>query len=125
MAIVIRPLLLNCYGRHNELSPSLIIVTTTSDRRDTLDNIAANLIEQKLAACVQIGGPITSHYCWDGKVEQAQEWTCAIKTLEDFYESVESRIKQLHHYDEPQIIATPIVQASQGYADWLVKSMTG
>ena len=95
------------------------IVTTTSDKRDSLEAIAKKLIELRLAACCQISGPVESHYRWEGKVESAEEWICTAKTTTARLEEVISQIKSLHHYDEPEIIATPIVGGSDGYLNWI------
>ena len=60
----------------------LLVIATTNDDRDELDRIAKTLIERKLAACCQISGPLTSHYCWEGKLESSMEFTCTIKTTQ-------------------------------------------
>jgi len=96
-----------------------LIVSTTTDSREQADAIASALIEQRLAACVQIGGPLTSVYRWQGKVETAQEWSCAAKTTAERFEQVAAAIRQLHSYEEPEIIATPIVAGSPGYLQWI------
>jgi periplasmic divalent cation tolerance protein len=76
-------------------------------------------VEQKLAACVQINGPIESTYRWKGKVETSTEWLCLIKTWEDLFGKVEAAIKKLHPYETPEIIAVPIVKGSKEYLTWL------
>ena len=98
---------------------SLIQITTTSDDRAELERIASQLVEQRLAACCQISGPITSLYTWNGQLESANEWNCVIKTVKRCYSEVEDLITRLHHYDEPQIIALDICLASDGYQNWV------
>jgi periplasmic divalent cation tolerance protein len=100
------------------MSEAIQISTTTATREDA-ERIAAALVEQRLAACVQVGGPITSCYRWRDAIETAQEWRCTIKTTRAVYEQVERAIRQLHPYDEPEIIAVPIVAGSAGYLRWL------
>jgi periplasmic divalent cation tolerance protein len=100
-----------------------IQIWTTTANREQAQRIAAELVEQRLAACVQVGGPIVSHYRWQGKTETAEEWMCAIKTTATAYARVEALIRQLHTYDEPEIIATPIVAGSAGYLAWLVEQV--
>jgi periplasmic divalent cation tolerance protein len=73
----------------------------------------------KLAACVQITGPITSIYRWKGKVENVQEWLCMIKTREELFDKVETAIKKLHSYETPEIVAVPIVKGSKEYLTWI------
>lgn len=97
----------------------LIQVQTTTDQRAVAATIARELVVEHLAACVQISGPITSTYRWLGNVETAEEWSCTIKTVAQLYPQVEHRIRELHTYDEPEIIAVRIEQASLGYSRWL------
>ena len=94
-------------------------VQTTTDQRESALAIAEDLVGSGLAACVQIGGPITSLYRWRGNVETASEWTCTIKTTVGLYPAVEQRIRQLHTYEEPEIIAVEIAVASTSYLNWL------
>ena len=96
-----------------------IQVTTTTETKEQAQIIAQHLVETKLAACVQVVGPITSIYRWKGKVENAQEWLCLIKTRDDLYNKVEAAIKSKHPYETPEIIAVPIVKGSKEYLSWL------
>jgi len=98
---------------------SHIQVTTTTETKEQAQTIAQYLVEAKLAACVQVTGPITSIYRWKGKVENAQEWLCLIKTRDDLYNKVEAAIKSRHTYETPEIIAVPIVNGSKEYLNWL------
>jgi periplasmic divalent cation tolerance protein len=102
-----------------EKMKSYIQISTTTETKEQAQKIARHLVEQKLAACVQISGPIESTYRWKGKVENAQEWLCLIKTREDFFEKIESAIKKLHSYETPEIIAVPIVKGSKEYLKWM------
>ena len=98
------------------------VPTTVSDPADA-ERIAASLVAQKLAACVQVSGPIESTYRWKGQVEVSQEWVCAIKTVEELFAEVEQVIRSLHSYGEPEIIALPVAAASAGYRDWVLASV--
>jgi periplasmic divalent cation tolerance protein len=98
---------------------SFIQVTTTTDNKEEAEKIAQHLVGEKLAACVQILGPITSTYRWKGKVETAEEWLCLIKTKENLYPEVEKAIISLHSYETPEIVAAPIIKGSSGYLDWM------
>ena len=94
-------------------------VTTTAGSEEEAERIGAALVERRLAACVQVVGPIASHYRWQGAVERATEWVCVAKTSTVRYAELEAAIRELHSYDEPEIVATPIVAASPGYLEWL------
>jgi len=98
---------------------SYIQITTTTETKEQAENIAQHLVETKLAACVQILGPITSIYRWKGKVENAQEWLCLIKTRDNLYAKVEAAIKSVHSYETPEIIAVPIIKGSKEYLHWI------
>ncbi|HVO66633.1 MAG TPA: divalent-cation tolerance protein CutA [Syntrophales bacterium] len=96
-----------------------IQVLTTTGRKEDAEKIAMTLVERKLAACVQILGPITSTYRWKGNIEAAEEWQCVIKSRKDLYKDIEKAIKSIHPYEVPEIIATPIIAGSKDYLDWL------
>ena len=94
------------------------VVTTTEHRADA-ERIARALVEERLAACVQVTGPITSTYRWHGKIETAQEWQCWAKSRRDLYNEVEQAIRRLHPYEVPEILAMPILAGSADYLKWL------
>ncbi|MGN6816512.1 MAG: divalent-cation tolerance protein CutA [Solirubrobacterales bacterium] len=96
-----------------------IQVLTTCRSEEEAGWLARLLVERRLAACVQVVGPITSRYSWQGGVQTEQEWQCLAKTTRAAYEAVEAAIREVHSYDEPEIIATPIVAGSPGYLAWI------
>lgn len=98
---------------------SYIQISTTTETKEQAQKIAKYLVEQKLAACVQITGPIESTYRWKGKVETASEYLCLIKTRITLFKKVEAAIKILHPYETPEIIAVAIVKGSREYLNWL------
>ncbi|MEN6459141.1 MAG: divalent-cation tolerance protein CutA [Thermoguttaceae bacterium] len=102
-----------------------IQVVTTVERREDAERIGRTLVERRLAACVQIVGPITSLYRWQGKIEMAQEWQCVAKTRRDWYDAVEQAIRKLHSYEVPEILALPILDGGADYLAWLDAQVTG
>jgi len=96
-----------------------IQVTTTAAARADAEKIARALVERRLAACVQVAGPVSSTYRWRGDIETAQEFLCIIKTRAELFEKVEFAIRELHPYETPEIIATPITGGSADYLKWL------
>jgi periplasmic divalent cation tolerance protein len=100
-------------------------VTTAASNRDEANRIAAALVERQLAGCVQIVGPMRSVYRWQGRIEQADEWLCLIKTTRPQYGDVEAAIRELHSYECPEIIATPIEAGSEAYLAWLAEQSQG
>jgi len=102
-----------------EKMKTYIQISTTTETREQARKIARHLVEQKLAACVQISGPMESTYRWKGNVETANEWLCVIKTRPSLFKKVEAAIKKLHPYETPEIIAVPITKGSREYLNWL------
>ena len=102
-----------------------LIVLTTAPSRDEAVSLAHKLVDEKIAACVQIEGPITSVYRWDGELDTAEEWRCVVKTTRAQYNSVETKLRSWHSYDVPQIIAVPIDCGSAQYLNWLLLNTSG
>jgi periplasmic divalent cation tolerance protein len=101
-----------------------IQVLTTAGSEEEAEKIGAELLEQRLAACVQTVGPITSCYRWQDKLEREREWQCLAKTEAALYGRVEATIRAAHSYDEPEILAIPILTGSKGYLDWISASVS-
>ncbi len=98
---------------------NFIQVTVATDSEDGAHTIAEVLATRRLAASCWVSGPITSRYWWKGAVETAQEWVCTAKTRLDLYSEVEQAIKEIHPYEVPGILATPVEAGSHAYFDWL------
>lgn len=98
-------------------------VLTTVSSEEEAGRIAGVLVERRLAACVQVVGPIVSRYRWRGAIEEEREWQCLAKTTRAAYDAVEAAIREAHSYDEPEIIATPIVAGSAGYLAWIEENV--
>lgn len=99
--------------------PDYIQVLTTVDSEAEAKVIAEALLEQRLAACVQTVGPVVSRYRWRGRLERGEEWQCLAKTEAALYDRVEAAIRAIHSYEEPEILAIPILTGSAGYLDWV------
>jgi periplasmic divalent cation tolerance protein len=96
-----------------------IQVVTTTATHDEAEIIARALVEERLAACTQILGPITSIYRWEGKVETSQEYQCWAKSRRELFEQIAAAIRRLHPYQTPEILAVPIAAGSESYLKWL------
>ncbi len=107
------------------MPPEAIQVITTTAEKSAADSLAKAVLEKRLAACVQVSGPIDSSYWWNGRLETASEWTVTIKTRRDLYPKLEKLLLAQHPYDQPEIIATPVVEISPGYLKWLVEQVKG
>jgi periplasmic divalent cation tolerance protein len=96
-----------------------IQLTTTTGKRQDAEQIASELVSRRLAACVQVTGPVVSTFRWQGKVETAEEWTCIIKTSGAQLSEIHQLFAQIHPYEVPELIATPIIDGSPAYLKWL------
>jgi len=96
-----------------------IEVRTTTANREDAESIAGPLVESRLAACVQIVGPITSIYRWKGDVELEEEFLLLIKTRTSQFPDVRMLIEENHPYDVPEVISVPITGSSASYLNWM------
>ena len=103
--------------------PAIIVVTQVPDRAVATD-LARVLLEQRLAACVNIGAPVESIYHWRGRIETGEEIPVVIKTRHVLYSDVEAAVRKIHPYDTPEIIAIPVVDADARYLAWITDETT-
>ncbi len=101
-----------------------IQVTTTTETKEDAQKIAHSIVEKRLAACVQVIGPITSVYWWKEKIEEAGEWLCVMKSSQPLYAKLKKAIQEIHPYEVPEIISVPIKGGSESYLKWLDKELT-
>ncbi len=97
-------------------------VYMTAPTRDEADEIARVLVDERLAACANIFWDVASVYRWQGKVEQAQECVIIAKTTADKFDALQKRVKEIHSYDCPCIVATAITTGNPDYLEWLTKA---
>ncbi|MGC6330259.1 divalent-cation tolerance protein CutA [Rhizorhabdus sp. FW153] len=97
---------------------------TSCSTLEEADRIASALVEERLAACVQIHAA-HSVYRWAGRIERAEEWTLQIKTREALADAVRDRIAALHSYDLPEFVVLRVEAASAGYAAWVDAETAG
>jgi periplasmic divalent cation tolerance protein len=94
-------------------------VQTTTDSRAEAMELARAAVEARLAACGQVAGPIASTYWWNDELERAEEWFVFLKLPADRYDELAAFLAERHSYDEPEIVATPIVAGSASYLSWI------
>lgn len=100
------------------------VVLVTAGSRAEAEAIATSLVQSQLAACVSLL-PIHSIYTWQGELHQEQEWQLLIKTDLAQFQTLEAKIRELHSYEVPEIIALPIVSGSQPYLQWISEQVKG
>jgi periplasmic divalent cation tolerance protein len=94
-------------------------VQTMTDSRAEAMELARAVVEARLAACSQVAGPLASTFWWNEEIERAEEWFVFFKTTADRVEELITFIADRHSYDEPEIVAVPIVAGVTAYLDWL------
>ncbi|MFM7520433.1 MAG: divalent-cation tolerance protein CutA [Planctomycetota bacterium] len=104
------------------LSEQLISITTTFSTSAAAEACGRRLVEMRLAGCVQVEGPLTSMYRWQGRLETATEWRCVCKTVADREMDCIAAIMALHDYEIP-LIAVVAVRGSPAYAAWIRDSL--
>jgi periplasmic divalent cation tolerance protein len=107
---------------HGPLVGGLVEIRTTFGTRDAALALSTRLVEARLAACVQVDGPITSTYAWQGAVERADEWRCVCKTSQAACDACVSAIMAGHPYETPEVVVIPAV-ASPAYAAWVAETV--
>ena len=106
------------YGAGPQASEFLQVQTTTDSRAEAME-LARAAVEARLAACGQVAGPVASTYWWNDEIERSEEWFVVFKTTAERYEQLTALLLEQHSYDEPEIIAVPIVGGSAAYLSWL------
>jgi periplasmic divalent cation tolerance protein len=101
-----------------------IQVTTTLPNERLAQTVAAQIVEERLAACAQVSGPLSSTYYWRGSIEHDAEWYCHFKTTAARLHALQSRIRELHPYDVPEIIALPILGGDPDYLRWVEETVS-
>ena len=99
-------------------------VTTTLPDQPSADRLAAVLVQERLAACAQVVGPVSSTYRWEGAVEHAMECYCHLKTTLARLPALQARIRELHPYDVPEVIALPILGGNSDYLQWIEEAVS-
>jgi periplasmic divalent cation tolerance protein len=94
-------------------------VQTTTDSRAEAIALGRAAVEARLAACAQVAGPVASTYWWEGGIERAEEWLVLLKLPAGRFSELSAFLTERHSYDEPEIVALPIVAGSASYLSWL------
>jgi periplasmic divalent cation tolerance protein len=102
-----------------------VIVLVTCETREQAEQIAEAVVSDKLAACVNVVAGVRSCYVWEGKLTWSDEILCLMKSTRGRFSQLQQRVKALHSYSVPEIIAVEIEDAYQPYADWIDASVGG
>ncbi|HZR68651.1 MAG TPA: divalent-cation tolerance protein CutA [Burkholderiales bacterium] len=102
---------------------ALLVISNLPDRASA-EKLAHVLIDERLAACVNVLSPCRSVYRWKGKVEDAEEFPVLIKTTRERYAALEAAVREHHPYELPEIIALPLAAGLPAYLDWVAAETT-
>jgi periplasmic divalent cation tolerance protein len=102
-----------------------VVVLVTVGSRSEGEKVARQLVGDGLAACVNIVGPIRSVYVWEGEVAEDDEHLLIIKSRDELLAALEARVRELHSYEVPEVVALPITGGSVPYLEWLRAATTG
>ena len=102
--------------------PDLVVAFSTASSPEEARRIASALVAEQLAACVNMVDDIHSIYRWQGAIESALESLMLIKTRANLLPAIELRLRELHSYEVPELVAVPIEDGAQPYLDWLIAS---
>ncbi|GAA2308038.1 divalent-cation tolerance protein CutA [Nonomuraea roseoviolacea subsp. roseoviolacea] len=91
----------------------------TASSRDEADRICSAVVAARLAAAAQVAGQITSRYWWRGEINEADEWLVLMKTTMERFEDLAAKVRELHSYEVPQIVAVPLVAGTADYLEWI------
>jgi periplasmic divalent cation tolerance protein len=98
---------------------NFIVVLVTTANKEEAEKISQALLEEKLIACANIISPVSSFFFWSGKIDKAEECLVVMKSRLDLFVELEERLKGLHSYEVPEVLALPIVEGSKAYLSWM------
>ncbi|HYM05128.1 MAG TPA: divalent-cation tolerance protein CutA [Terriglobales bacterium] len=96
-----------------------IVVLSTASSAEEAEKIARRLVEQHLAACVNVAPGVRSFYRWKGKVEDSGEWLLIIKSSRSRFEALQAEMEKLHSYEVPEVIALAVIEGARNYLQWM------
>ncbi|MBV8842239.1 MAG: divalent-cation tolerance protein CutA [Bryobacterales bacterium] len=100
-----------------------IVVFSTCDSAEEAATLARHLVEQRVAACVNIVPAVRSIYRWKDQLEDAAEWLLVIKSRRDLMPALRAEIAKRHSYEVPELLALPVVDGSESYLEWLDREL--
>ena len=102
---------------------AVVLVFSTFGSESTAQAVARTLVEEQLAACVNLVGPIQSIYRWQGEIQDDRETLAIAKTTDDKLEALRARLVQLHPYELPEVVALPVTGGHAPYLAWVTESV--
>ncbi|NIR87908.1 divalent-cation tolerance protein CutA [Candidatus Bathyarchaeota archaeon] len=106
------------------MSSYVVVFMTTSDKKEA-SKIVRCLLDERLIACANIVGPVSSLFWWEGKIDEASEFLVIMKSKKRLFKRLSERVKETHSYEVPEIIELPVTEGLPSYLEWLSASLHG
>ena len=104
------------------MSSYIVVIMTAADKEEAV-RIVRRLLSERLIACANIVGPVSSLFWWEGKIDEADEFLVFMKSKKKLFKRLSERAKEIHGYQVPEIIALPVIEGLPSYLDWLGASL--
>ncbi len=105
------------------MEKTYVVVLVTASNKEEAEKITQCILDERLIACANIIGPVASLFTWKGKTEKAREYVLLMKSRLDLFEKLSEKVKALHSYEVPEIIALPITKGFNPYLEWLSNTL--
>lgn len=105
------------------MTDKIVVLSTCGSEEEAL-RVARELVEARLAACVNVAPGVRSVYRWQGKVEEGNEWLLVIKSRRGLLQKLQAQLQRAHSYEVPEVVALTIVDGSPAYLRWLDRELT-
>ncbi len=104
------------------MSSYIVVIMTAADKEEAV-KVVRHLLSERLIACANIFGPVSSLFWWEGKIDEADEFLVFMKSKKKLFKRLSERAKEIHGYQVPEIIALPVIEGLPSYLDWLDASL--
>ena len=105
-------------NKNQDMTDKIVVLSTASSSEEA-EKIARNLVDARLAACVNVLPGMRSFYRWKGSIEDAAEWLLVIKSSRERFDALRTALEKLHSYEVPEVIALSVIDGSQNYLNWM------
>ncbi len=105
-------------NKNQDMTDKIVVLSTASSSEEA-EKIARNLVDTRLAACVNVVPGMRSFYRWKGSIEDAAEWLLVIKSSRERFDALRTALEKLHSYEVPEVIALSVIDGSQNYLNWM------
>jgi periplasmic divalent cation tolerance protein len=106
------------------VSSYIVVFMTASDKKEA-SKIVRRLLNERLIACANIVGPVSSLFWWQGKIDEASEFLVIMKSRKDLFKRLSEKVKETHSYEVPEILELPITEGLPSYLGWMSASLHG